>query len=903
MRSGRGNLSISRPRYLARPVTSGGLFASLRAQVEAPRGWVHHGSVVRKVAPITASNGSSELLERARELSMLGECLEGVQRSSRGQVVLAGGEAGVGKTALLRRFCDEHRRSARVLWGACDVLFTPRPLGPFLDIAESTGGELAELVETGARPHEVAGALIRELRAREATILVLEDVHSADEATLDVLRLLARRAAAVPALVLASYRDDELDRAHPLRVVLGELATGEGIGRLKLTPLSPAAVATLAEPHGVDADEIPQTVRDAVLARAARVSPAARTLLDAVAVVPPHAELWLLESLADDAVDRLEECLSSGVLASVSGGVAFRHELARLTFEESLPPNRRLELHRKALRALADPPGGAPDLARLAHHAEAAGDANAVLEFASAAGARAASLGSAREAAAQYARALRFADALGLEARGELLDRRAYACYVIGEFDEAIDAQQWAVDCHRQLGDQRREGDSLRSLSRLLRYVGRTEEAMEVARKALAVLERLPPGHELAMAYCNLSHLYMHLENTDETIAWGTRALDLAENLDDAEALVYALTNIGNVEFLSGERNVDKLERSLELGIQAGLDEHVGRAFVSLTWWSLRGRSYAAADRYFTSGLEFCTERGLDLWRFYLLAHRARSLLDRGHWDDAVASAAPVLRDPRSSPVTRVAALSVLGLVRARRGDPDVWSPLEEAWELAKPTGELQRIEPVAAARAEAAWLAGRTEAVADATESALELAIRRRAWWIVGELAFWRMRAGIHDEIAPIATEPWAAHIAGDWRRAAELWNAIDSPYEAALALADSPDEEAFRRGLEELHRLGAHAAAAIVARRLREHGARGLPRGPRPTTQKHPANLTAREIEVLGLVAQGLRNAQIAERLVLSEKTIDHHVSAILRKLDVRTRGEASAQAVTLGLAGRDR
>src|SRR6266542_4315800 len=377
MRSGRGNLSISRPRYLARPVTSGGLFASLRAQVEAPRGWVHHGSVVRKVAPITASNGSSELLERARELSMLGECLEGVQRSSRGQVVLAGGEAGVGKTALLRRFCDEHRRSARVLWGACDVLFTPRPLGPFLDIAESTGGELAELVETGARPHEVAGVLIRELRAREATILVLEDVHSADEATLDVLRLLARRAAAVPALVLASYRDDELDRAHPLRVVLGELATGEGIGRLKLTPLSPAAVATLAEPHGVDAeelyrrtagnpffvtealaagaDEIPQTVREAVLARAARLSATAQTLLGAVAVAPPQVELWLLEALA---------------------------------------PNRRIALHRAALAALAAPPTGAPDFARLAHHAEAASDTEALLRFAPAAATRAASFSS-----------------------------------------------------------------------------------------------------------------------------------------------------------------------------------------------------------------------------------------------------------------------------------------------------------------------------------------------------------------------------------------------------------------------------------------------------------------------------------------------------------------------------
>src|SRR5256886_2172134 len=191
-----------------------------------------------------------------------------------------------------------------------------------------------------------------------------------------------------PALVLASYRDDELDRGHPLRVVLGELATGEATGRMKVPPLSAAAVGKLAEPLGVDAeelyrktsgnpffvtealaggaDEIPHTVRDAVFARAARLSPGARTLLDAVAVVPPQADLWLLESLADDAVDRLEECLSSGMLASVSGGVAFPHELARLAVEESLSPNRKLGLHRKALRPPDAPPTGTPDFAWLA---------------------------------------------------------------------------------------------------------------------------------------------------------------------------------------------------------------------------------------------------------------------------------------------------------------------------------------------------------------------------------------------------------------------------------------------------------------------------------------------------------------------------------------------------------
>ena len=168
-----------------------------------------------------------ELLERSRELSTLDELLGLVVSSSHGRLVLVAGEAGVGKTTLLRRLGEEHRDGPRFLWGACEPLFTPRPLGPLLDVAELTGGEFAEVVARGAKPHDVVGALVRELGSRAPTVLVLEDLHWADEATLDVLRLLARRIATVPALVLASYRDDELDRRHPLRIVLGELATRE----------------------------------------------------------------------------------------------------------------------------------------------------------------------------------------------------------------------------------------------------------------------------------------------------------------------------------------------------------------------------------------------------------------------------------------------------------------------------------------------------------------------------------------------------------------------------------------------------------------------------------------------------------------------------------------------------
>ena len=321
-----------------------------------------------------------ELVERSVQLSLLAEALARVEATSQGRLVLVRGEAGVGKTVLVREFCDQEAGAVRVLWGSCDALFTPRPLGPLLDIALLTGGSLEELVTSAAKPHEVATALTRELERRPVTVVVLDDLHWADEATLDVLRLLARRLESVPALVVATFRDDELDRIHPLRIVLGELATAPSIDRIELAPLSEEGVAALAEPHGVDpgelhrltagnpffvtealaADEqeIPPTVRDAVLARLARLSPGARTLLEAVAVVPWHAELWLLDALAADVLDSIEECADSGVVGFDAAGVGFRHELARLAVEESLTPHRRTVLHRRALVALSAPRNG-----------------------------------------------------------------------------------------------------------------------------------------------------------------------------------------------------------------------------------------------------------------------------------------------------------------------------------------------------------------------------------------------------------------------------------------------------------------------------------------------------------------------------------------------------------------
>jgi ATP/maltotriose-dependent transcriptional regulator MalT len=882
------------------------------------------GKGERVNAARVTSADRGELLERSRELSRLDELLRTVVGSTRGRLVLVAGEAGVGKTALLRRLRAEHPDGPRFLWGACEALFTPRPLGPVLDIADLTGGEFAEVVAAGAKPHDVAGALIEEL-SRAPTVLVLEDLHWADEATLDVLRLLASRITTVPALVLASYRDDELDRGHPLRIVLGEVGTGADVSRLPLAPLSPMAVAKLAEPRGLDGEElfrttagnpffvtevlaaekgeIPPTVRDAVLARVARVSPAARTLLEAVAVAPPHAELWLIDALAADAADRLEECLAAGMLTPEPGGVAFRHELARLTVEESLPPNSKLALHRKALAALGGRSEGAPDVARLAHHAEAADDGEAVLRFAPEAAVRAAAVGAHREAAEQYARALRFADGVPPAARAALFDRRARECSAIGQFTEAIKVYRQALEYHRGVGDARNEANSLRALSWLLSVVGRADEAADAGRRAVALLESLPPGRELALAYCALSDLRFYAGNFEGADAWGTRALELGRRLDDDEAVVHALTNIAAAEFLRDVEGArEKLERSLDLAQEAGLEERVASAFCLLVLGAAHTRAHSVTEAYANAGIEYCSRHDLDGWRPFLIAMRARAELDQGRWGEAAESAALVLAD-RGLGIGSVAALVTLGRLRARRGDPGQRAPLDDALELAEGSGDLMRLAPIAAARAEAAWLEGRPESVAETTGAMYELAQQRRDRWLIGELAYWRWRAGVEEEIPAGAAEPYALQIGGEWRRAADLWAQLGCPYEHALALADADDDESLLRALEELQRLGARPAAAIVARRLRERGARGLPRGPRPGTQQNPANLTARELEILILVAQGLRNTDISERLFLSERTVAHHVSAILRKLEVRSRGEASAAAVRLGLAGQDR
>jgi DNA-binding CsgD family transcriptional regulator/tetratricopeptide (TPR) repeat protein len=729
----------------------------------------------------------------------------------------------------------------------------------------------------------------------------------------------------VPALVLGSYRDDELDRAHPLRLVLGELATSSALERLAVPRLSSDAVAELAQERGLDpaglyrrtggnpffvtevlaagGEEIPPTVRDAVLARAARLSPEARALLEAVAVAPPQAELWLLERLAPESFDRVEECAAAGMLTAGPAAVTFRHELARLALEESVAPPRALELHRRALAALAEPPGGVPDVTRLAHHAEAAGDHLAVLRFAPNAARHASSRGAHREAVAQYERALRFADPSPAVERAELLELCSHECYLSGDLEKALPLGARALALRREVGDPLRIGDSLRALSNLLSFAGRPHDAELACREAIAILEPLQPTRELARAYAVYAQRRLNWEQVEEAIDWGERAVGLAEPLEAEETLVHALITVGSAEFRSGSRaGRAKLERSLELARAARLEDYAGRVYLNLAWLCVRQRSFDDAASAVDAGLDYCGERGLDYWRLCLLACRAWVELAGGRFDDAAEFARAALRDPRRPRVASVLGLSLEGLVRARRDEPGAREPLAEALALAEATDEPQQIVPVVMALAELAWLEGRPEAAVALVERTLAVARECRMEMEAGELACWCRRLGADGEPGTATPLPCTLELAGDFEGAARAWAELGCPYEAALALAGSEDEAALRRALEELQALGARPAAAIVARRLRERGARDLPRGPYGAARSNPAQLTKRELEVLELLADGLPNADIAGRLFLSPRTVDHHVSSILRKLGARTRTEAVAAATRLGVLAKD-
>jgi DNA-binding CsgD family transcriptional regulator len=863
------------------------------------------------------------LLERDSDLEALNAWLARVPTGG-GRAVLVFGEAGIGKTALLQQFAaaqqDAKGSPPHVFWGGCEALFTPHPLAPLYDIARQVGGAFPAALDAATTRATLFNLTIDELaRLPKPSVLIFEDVHWADEATLDLIKFLGRRLQGLGLLLVISYRDDEVGPRHPLRAVIGDLPSG-AVHRLRLAPLSANAVATLAREAGRPVeglyalacgnpffltevlagspDQIPATVRDAVIARIARLPDEARAIANLVALVPGKMERWLLDKLTPGAERIVQDCLAAGMVALEGGALAFRHELARRAVEEDLPSPERRALHARILAALLERGSAEVPTARLVHHADLASDAQAVLRLAPLAAERAAALRSHREAAAHYATALRHAASLPDAERADLNERLAYECYLTDQIPEAIKARETALALWRAAADRLKEGDNARWLSRLSWFNGSKAHAEGYASAAVEILSALPPGRELAMAYSNRAQLGMLEDNVEAALGWGRKAIDLATALGDQEILSHALNNVGTARMRADQSGLPDLEHALRLALDGGFEEHAARAYTNLGTSAAQQYDLPRAKRYLAEGIAYCEEHDLGSWLRYLKPFRALAALAQGAWDQAAEDADTVIRDPGVAPVSRITALIVLGLVRARRGDPDAATPLAQALELARPTGEMQRLGPAVVARAEAAWLRGNLEAMAEEIRAAYALARNGSRLWVTGELALWLWRCGERVELRDERAKPLTLQVAGKWRAAAAAWEALGCPYEQAVALSDGNEEKSLRRALSIFEQLGAGPMAAIVRRKLRASGVRGIARGPQARTRLNPQGLTNRELKVLALLTEGCRNADIARRLFVSEKTVDHHVSAILSKLAVRSRGEAAAMANRLGL-----
>ncbi|MCE7010913.1 AAA family ATPase [Kibdelosporangium philippinense] len=834
------------------------------------------------------------MLERTSALAALVDTVIDA-RAGTGTMVLVSGEAGVGKSSLLRAFADQLPSDVRVLRGACDDLLTARTLGPLRDAAAATGGPLETALANGTYDG-IFEAAIAELSAHATIVLVVEDVHWADDATLDVLGYLARRIHRLGAVVVASIRDGGAPTGHPLQRWLGTL---NGARRVVLPPLSVAAVGELAHQTGWDPvvlhsltggnpffvtevlaaalGEVPDTVVDAVLTRVRRLSPESQQALAQLAVIPGTVDLELVDAVLGGSL-ALAEAETHGILQVHPDGVAFRHELARQAIELSLPMLRRRGLHQAVVTALLG--RSRLDLDRLIHHAVRAGDTDAVVAHSAQAARQAAAARSHRQALAHFEAAVKHANRFEPAERAALLVDYAWELHNAHHFLDALTSAEQAVSIYSGLNDPVALGQAAVLLSRLYYLVGETTRSEVVARAAVATLE--PTGSLPASAYATTYHGAV-LALAGDPLAASTlrRARVLAENAERIDLIELCLIYqaLAEPDLDTGSR-IALLRQSIDFALVHGHHEHAARGYTNLALLLYRHGRLDELEQCVTEGLTFSHDRGFEQHMYVLKSQACMVRLHRGDWAGAEAGLAALLDQEEDAGLLHSIAEPVHARLQARRGALDSGKQLVAAWQEALRQRSLTSLAFAGIALMEWAWLANEPHTATAILDSWAPHAHRPEAEPVTAELRRYAAR---------LAITPATAH------------KPTDDPYERALQQADSDAVEPVIDALRALDDLGANAAATIVRRRLKTLGVRTIPRGRASSTRAHPAGLTNRQVDVLDLLAEGLTNAEIAARLVVSVRTVDHHVSTILCKLGVSSRREAVARTTQAARSSR--
>jgi len=848
------------------------------------------------------------LLERDHVLDELDQ-LAARAVAREGRIVFIVGEAGIGKTSVLRAAALRLQQRMRCLWAACEDLTATEALTLLRDLTIVDPDALDRANEGGSRMTLFRDALAR--LSETPTVLFVEDLHWADDGSIDFLRYVGRRVADEPLLVIVSSRNEE--QGARSRLVRAQDVPPATRSRFDLARLSSAAVGRLAAARGLIGSLIhdvtggnplfvsemldhggvrPVSIDDLVLGRANQLDSAARGFLDYCSIIPRRVSFEQV-SAAGVGDQSIQQCIDSGLLLPDGDGLAFRHEVTRRSVEDALTPLRRRQLHAFELERL-DQTGASA--ARRLHHAMAASATARVRELAPHAAQQASMLGAHRDAARAWSNL--FDRAAPAPDAGQC-ERYAFELHVIGDLSEAIYWLGVALDQYDAAGDVLRKGDCLRFLSRLHYLNGARTLADEAGAQAVALLEAFPGTAELALAHANLGHLAMLADSNGEAVRWSERAIELAERLGRDDILATALNNQGTaLQHEDPARSLELLDRSLALGLASASHEHAARSHVNKAWMLMHTRRLDEAKAAFEAGIAFCSAHDLDTWRDYLTGGLALTSLNLGDWDAAEQIAGSVVAGNQTSHLVRNPAVRALALLRIRRGQEGVDAFVDEIRDHMTKGREAPRYCAFALVVAEQAWIDDRGQSQAHALlDHAREMLPADASPWDRAGLWFWQHLLGSAADAPACAPEPYLRLAAGDVAGAAALWAAMSMPFERALALVEG-DEEQAGVGIALLDRLGAVATAARARATLAERGLRLGTRGPRASTRNNRFGLTRREVDVLGAIERGLTNKEIGAQLFVSAKTVDHHVSSILGKINARTRGEAAALARDHGL-----
>ncbi|MQB01796.1 MAG: hypothetical protein GEU78_16200, partial [Actinobacteria bacterium] len=623
----------------------------------------------------------------------------------------------------------------------------------------------------------------------------------------------------------------------------------------------------------------------------------ARRALEVASQLGARFDALLLADASEDDAAGIDECLERRLLTADGGHLGFSHEIARAAIEDEIQPVRRIAIHRSILRAL-ESRGGA-DTSRLAHHAAAAGDGDAVIRYALDAAKHASTMGAHIEARVHLTNAQRFASKLDDAARARLLGDLSWECQLTDRIDDAIDAREEALEIWERLGEKRLVGTAHRMLARLYWYKAMDEPAEMHQRLSIDVLETLQPGPDLARAYGDMSGSHMVKNRTGPAIEYARKAIALGEQCSNDEVVAHALNNLGSAMGMGDhyDEGIAHVEHSLAMSLEGGWSEHVARAYINATSMTLHRFDFARGENFLEQGIAYAEDRDLVVFSVCLRAERMNLDLARGNWDAAVAEAVRLDARSKTKQISQACAAYTVGVVAVRRGEPDARTLAREAMAILSETDELQRRIPVASVLAEEAWLRGDGAGVKESVALVWDRALERASPIELGMLASWLVRIGEPVELPRPAGHPYDLQLQGRWSEAAEAWRTIGAPYDMACALLETDDVASLTEAFETFDRLGAKPGATLAAGKLRELGAR-VPRGPRTATRDNAAGLTARESEILTLVAGGLTNSEIARALFITDKTVEHHVSRVLTKLGATSRREAARAARDMGL-----